>query len=656
MKLGSLFDGIAGFPLAASRCGIEPVWASEIEPFPIEVSKRHFPDMLHLGDVTKINGAEIEPVDIITAGSPCQDLSVAGKRAGLEGERSVLFMEFVRIVREMREATNGQYPTFAIWENVPGAFSSNRGQDFRAVLEEIMEAEIPMPYSGKWATSVMVRGNGRSLAWRVLDAQYWGVPQRRKRIFLVADFTGGSAAEILFEQEGVRGDFAESREAWQEVATTARESIEGAGKRSVTYGFDSYNQDAIPELINPIRSASGGDTKPMVAVATTAEGGVGKTSYGVVSKGNGDAFITPERHMSLTSGGGQAGQGYPCVLSSQELVTSFGQAVAYCLQGNMIGRADKNGPQGDGVNEEVSFTLNTTDRHAVAFVDVASTLRAGAGAPKHLSDIKGRLVCQANVVLNDGGQSEKARSMGESVEKSPTLRAGGPVHVAYPIMPIHDKATRSSAGNGLGIGKPGDPAPTLTGGDRHAVAFGPAGQHDVATTTREGAEGAGAISLFDIGDRRRVADENVGVCPTLTTKMGTGGNNVPVFLQPQTFRMKAFGDYADDDTASTVKARDGKDATDLVCAIDCRNLRETEQSGTLQAKSSGGYSLNYQNPVRVGYAVRRLTPTECERLQGFPDKWTEGGSDTARYKALGNSVAVPCVEWIMRRIKEAIEC
>lgn len=235
MKLGSLFDGIAGFPLAASRCGIEPVWASEIEPFPIEVSKRHFPDMLHLGDVTKINGAEIEPVDIITAGSPCQDLSVAGKRAGLEGERSGLFMEFVRIVREMREATNGQYPTFAIWENVPGAFSSNRGQDFRAVLEEIMEAEIPMPYSGKWATSGMVRGNGRSLAWRVLDAQYFGVPQRRKRIFLVADFTGGSAAEILFEQEGVRGDFAESREAWQEVAATAREGIEGT---SPVYGLD----------------------------------------------------------------------------------------------------------------------------------------------------------------------------------------------------------------------------------------------------------------------------------------------------------------------------------------------------------------------------------------------------------------------------------
>ncbi len=226
MKLGSLFDGIGGFPLAASVFSIEPVWASEIEKFPIDVTKVRFPDMKHLGDITKVNGAEIEPVDIVSAGSPCQDLSVAGKRAGLEGARSGLFMEFIRIAREMREVTNGRYPSYIIWENVPGAFSSNKGQDFRAVLEEITEAEIPMPESGKWATAGLVRGNGRSVAWRILDAQYQGVPQRRKRIFLVADLTGGCAGQILFESEGLPGDIEESGEQGQAVAGDIGESVE----------------------------------------------------------------------------------------------------------------------------------------------------------------------------------------------------------------------------------------------------------------------------------------------------------------------------------------------------------------------------------------------------------------------------------------------
>ena len=205
MKLGSLFDGIGGWPLSATKYGITPVWAAEIESFPIEVTKKHFPSMKHLGDVTAINGTEIEPVDIVCMGSPCQDLSVAGKREGLAGARSGLFMDAVRIIREMREVTNGKYPKFVVWENVPGAFSSNKGNDFRAVLEEITESSIPMPKSGRWAKYGMVRSSGCEVAWRVLDAQYWGVPQRRKRIFLVADFRGGCAAEILFKPESLSG-------------------------------------------------------------------------------------------------------------------------------------------------------------------------------------------------------------------------------------------------------------------------------------------------------------------------------------------------------------------------------------------------------------------------------------------------------------------
>lgn len=213
MKLLSLFDGSGGFPLAASMCGIEPIYASEIEPYPIAVTRSRFPNMKHLGDVSRINGAEIEPVDIISFGSPCQDLSVAGKRKGLQHEgkgddettRSGLFIEAIRIIKEMRGATNGEYPTFALWENVPGAFSSNKGEDFRIVLEEFVKiseptATMPPADKGKWPYADIIVGDGWSIAYRTFDLQYWGCPQRRKRIYLVADFRGERAGKILFER------------------------------------------------------------------------------------------------------------------------------------------------------------------------------------------------------------------------------------------------------------------------------------------------------------------------------------------------------------------------------------------------------------------------------------------------------------------------
>jgi len=215
MTLGSLFDGIGGFPLAAIGNGITPVWASEIESVPVSITKRHFPGMVHLGDITKIHGAAIAPVDIITFGSPCQDLSIAGKRAGLSGERSGLFMDAVKIIKEMRDATRGTSPRYCVWENVPGAFTSNGGKDFLSVLEEIAkiadkDISIPgCPSEYGWAISGGIMGDGFSLAWRTLDAQYWGVPQRRRRIFLVADFGGQRAGEILFEREGLHGDIKE---------------------------------------------------------------------------------------------------------------------------------------------------------------------------------------------------------------------------------------------------------------------------------------------------------------------------------------------------------------------------------------------------------------------------------------------------------------
>lgn len=315
MKLMSLFDGSGGFPLAASLCGIEPVYAAEVEPYPIAVTKNRFPKMKHLGDVSKVKGGEIEPVDIITFGSPCQDMSIAGKRAGLkhadmgddETTRSGLFLEAIRIIKEMREATNGVYPRYAIWENVPGAFSSNRGEDFRTVLEEfirVKEKDAVMPDVPKagWPYADCYSGNGWSLAYRVFDAQYWGVPQRRRRIYLVADFRGECAQEILFKRESLRGYFGAGRTPWQGIAADAQNCVGTA-----IGGVDRYNQSFLPGLAQTLRAPGGGDCTPTV--------------------------LAP--------------------------------VAVYCHQGNGIDRADTAGCNGKGWKEDTSYTLNTIDKPAV---------------------------------------------------------------------------------------------------------------------------------------------------------------------------------------------------------------------------------------------------------------------------------------------------
>ena len=245
MKLGSLFDGSGGFPLAATMSGITPVWASEVEPYPIAVTRSRFPKMKHLGDISRVNGAEIEPVDIISFGSPCQSLSIEGKREGIkhtehgdeETTRSGLFYEAIRIIKEMRENDKASgragvdiRPRYIVWENVPGAFSSNGGRDFRLVLEEIIkivepQAVMPDVPKGGWAHADSYRGDGWSVAYRVFDAQYWGVPQRRRRIYLVADFGGQCAQEIQFKRDRLQGYVAESgRTPWQAVTPDTERS------------------------------------------------------------------------------------------------------------------------------------------------------------------------------------------------------------------------------------------------------------------------------------------------------------------------------------------------------------------------------------------------------------------------------------------------
>ena len=283
MTLGSLFDGTGGFPMGAILCGITPVWAAEVEPYPIKVTKTRIPFMKHLGNVTEIDGAKIEPVDIITFGSPCQDLSIAGNREGLQGNRSGLFHEAMRIVKEMRIATNGEKPRYIVWENVTGAFSSNKGEDFRVVLETIMQAKdetFTVPRPEKWNGSGCIVADSLSLAWRTFDAQYWGVPQRRKRIYLVADFDGQRAGKILFEQEGLRGNSSKSVQKWKDLTEDSRRGLDLPSEYQMTL-FENHGRDTryneLKNACSTITAAlgTGGNNQPLVTtydVRFTSEG------------------------------------------------------------------------------------------------------------------------------------------------------------------------------------------------------------------------------------------------------------------------------------------------------------------------------------------------------------------------------------------------
>lgn len=379
ITLGSLFDGIGGFPLAGQRNGITAVWASEIEPFPIRVTKERFPDMKHLGDITKIKGSEIEPVDIVAGGSPCQDLSVAGKRAGLAGERSGLFMEQIRIIKELREhdKRTGRTdkhirPRFMLWENVPGAFSSNKGEDFRAVLEETARVAdetvtIPRPPKDKWNTSGCIMGNGWSIAWRILDAQYWGVPQRRRRIALVADFGGQSAPEILFKRESLRRYLAESGEAREGIASDVerstdkavtmlmREGCRGGGKgpliqedRSATLQCNNSQTLFAPKLYeshpNDSRVTGPCDVSPTVSRRYGTGGGntplVQCIEPGALSRGQGERVW--DKCPTLRA---EMGDNHPAIV----------QAI----------RTAQTGANGHGIADDVAHTLDGANGQAV---------------------------------------------------------------------------------------------------------------------------------------------------------------------------------------------------------------------------------------------------------------------------------------------------
>lgn len=485
--------------------------------------------MKHCGDITKMIGSELEPVWCITGGSPCQDLSIAGKRAGLAGARSGLYMEQIRIVKEMREhdrsiGRTGELvrPRYMVWENVPGAYSSNGGEDFAAVLEEAVRIAEPtfalprLPDKQKWTKAGGIVGDGWSVAWRTHDAQYWGVPQRRRRICMVVDFNGHSAGDILFECLGG----AEDSGVHEAVSDSGRES-----RPEVQPDAESVRRD--PPEGGTAREETAGGAESCSAYAVRIRGGCDGGGKG--------ALVQIEKSGTLGTGNDQT---------------------IFCLQGNGIDRADTAGCNGKGWTEDVSYTLNTIDRPAVmAFAQ---------------------------------NQRDEVR-------------------------------------------------------DLHGVAGALAAEPGMKQQTY----------IFDMTHANDVIRESRDVSMSLQARMGTGGNQIPL-----TFSMQSFGDYKENEISSSCKQRDSKDATDLVIGIDDEKNAYIDQFGTLKAHASGGT----QQHVMERMVVRRLTPLECTRLQGFPDGWVDIGdwtdekdrvhkeADAPKYKALGNSIALPFWLWMFGRM------
>ena len=577
--------------------------------------------MKHYLNVCDVNGAEVEPVDVITFGSPCQDLSVAGKRAGLKHEsngdeettRSGLFMEAVRIIKEMRnkdeELRSGRSnehirPRFAVWENVPGAFSSNKGEDFRVVLEELArikdaEVSIPMPEKGKWKQSGEIVGDGWSIAWRTLDAQYHGVPQRRRRIFLVADFADECAGEILFECQGLPGYPSQSREKGQ---GTSRDSSDSIGKSSERecIGFDGYNQSVTGNVSKAITSAAtDSDHVPLVLqekpIYCVDEGG-GKSACNITENVSptltcthrGELVICDSVPYTLQIRSGCEGGGKgPLIQTDKSACLTAAQTQTLfqpiCIQGSVIGRKDENGPQGDGINVDKSFTLNTIDRHAVAYG-----------------------------ICSYASNSMKSGNPHSGIYEADTART----------LDLNGGNPACNQG-GICICEP--------------------------------------ISIENHPNDSRIMIREDGTVQALTGRMGTGGGNVPLVAEPWTYQKvtgplmaKMSAGYCGQDAyndmfvtepcysikdegfmdfskgvAATLKQRDYKMPQAVCYAIDRASFNQGENAQydfqinddeiaqTLVAKGPGAVSY-YEN---IKYIVRRLTPTECARLQGMPDLW-----------------------------------
>ena len=593
LTLGSLFDGSGGFPLGGLFCGITPVWASEIEPFPIRVTTKRLPFMKHYGDISQMDGGKIKPVDIITFGSPCTDMSIAGRRAGLDGKQSVLFYQAIRIIQEMRDATHGKYPRYIVWENVPGAFSSNHGEDFKAVLEAVIGikepgTQVPMPEKNLWPYADLYLGEQWSVAYRTLDAQHWGVPQRRRRIFLVADFAGWGAGQVLFESEGLSGYSAEGFRAWQRAA---RDPAAGSGAAGVCLNDQGGScMDVSSEVAATLRAEHHGHPPCVLDAAGFC------TEHSADSRGIG---FEPERAPTLRAGVVPA---------------------AIALESHPIDSRIKIAD--DGTIQTLTSRMGTGGMNVPLVMKIRSGCEGGGKGPLIQEDKSATLGCNNDQTLFEP--------------------------VAFGISSDQSKAMLSS--------------------NPHAGIY-------KARTSR-----------------------------TLDTGGGNPGCNqggIAVVTQEKSYAM-TMNSYVqvEEDKSPTLLSRDYKDPTAVVYGIgrdvlECGKTAKftpsvsKELQPTLVAKGPGAVVAN-----EFSYAVRRLTPTECARLQGFPDWWCSGletpqptkadiefwtevwethrrvmnpsmkprterqivkwlkdpYSDTAEYKMWGNGVALPCVWFVLSGI------
>ena len=605
LTLGSLFSGSGAFELGGLLAGIRPVWASEIEMFPIRVTTKRLPFVKHYGDVNSIRGDEIEPVDIITSGSPCTDLSIAGKRAGLDGRQSGLFYQAIRIIKEMRCATDGRYPRFIVWENVPGAFSSNNGEDFRAVLEAVCSVKagdisVPGPPKGKWANAGCIMADGFSLAWRVVDACLWGVPQRRKRIYLVSDLTGGSAGKILFESEGVSGYTPQGFRAWQGAAGGAAEGTGASGgiclndqggqrmdvTDEVTYtlraeahhppcvlesaGFCTehsakargigYEEETSPTLragtvpaavaLYENHSQDTRYTGPLDTAPTV------NATYGM--GGNNQPFVVePEtpKTLKIRAGGGNGGKGAliqdnkSATLSCNNDQTVF---VPFC-KGTRPHSAEEAPTWKDG---EVANTLNTFDigesRCNELVVQAFGICSKESNAMKSGNPHSGFY------------EAQTARTLDCNCN-NPSSNQGGIAVVAVQGSMIGRDDKNGPQGSGVNE----DVCFSLTGADRHAVAY-----------------------------------------PTYCTSK----NSYFMRAEKELANTLVATDYKDPPIINDVRTASGKEVFGTISA----GMGSRQWLGNQEA-FSGDYHI-----VEPDYIVRRLTPTECARLQGFPDWWCDG--------------------------------
>lgn len=624
LTLGSLFDGSGTFPMMAMLSGIVPVWSSEIEPFPIAVTTKRLPFVKHLGDINKINGAEIEPVDIITFGSPCTDLSVAGKRQGLNAERSGLFFQAVRIIKEMRCATNGKYPRFAVWENVAGAFSSNGGEDFRCVIEElckVKDPDISVPKPAKWEKAGEILAENFSLAYRTVDAQYWGVPQRRMRIYLVADFTGTSAPKILFESEGVSGYSAESFRSWQEAARSFGDCSEETGS-----GLMFENHSQATRYTGPLE----------VAQTISATYGTG---------GNNQPFVVESAGFCTEHSAKARGIGY----ENEKAPTLRAGVVPATLK---IRCGGGNGGKGALIQENKSATLSCNNDQTL-FV------------PK----VYGICGKHSNSMLSDNPNSgfyeaDTARTIDTS-NQSPCKNQGG-------MVVIEGNGSRPSHhGDGY---KESETMYTLNCTENHAVSYGigrPAMnqgynarfsfQIEEETAPTLVASGAGGVaqpaSFYPQMKAESQCFRQDGISNTLVNGTNPGHQNAVVYSSSKA----SFFTSAEEEKANTLVASDYKDpplVNDSTPEIEYIVRRLTPQECALLQGMPTWWcdDLGTENPTdaqidwwqNVFETYNKAIGKECKpKSRKQIAKWLKNPySDSAAYKMWGNGIAA-CNAWFV---------